>query len=313
VEEIFQEFGYGESRPEAVKRFLEYAYESWRRPSLRYVVLLGDGSYDPKDYLKTGVKDRIPPYVVKTSYLWTASDPFYGAVNGEDLLPDVAVGRLSAGTVEEARVLVEKVVAFETGGRSLDGKAVLIADNADLGGSFEADADEIAGSVLSQREVEKIYLRDLQGGTRATIVAAFDNGPGLVSYMGHGGTAVWASENVFNNTDLVSMSPQGQQPLLLTLNCLNGFFHFPPLNSLAEAFLKAEGKGVVAAFSPSGLSLNDAAHVYHQAVLREIESGRHSRLGDAILAAQSVYADSGAFPELLSIYHLFGDPALRIR
>jgi thiamine phosphate synthase YjbQ (UPF0047 family) len=30
-------------------------------------------------------------------------------------------------------------------------------------------------------------------------------------------------------------------------------------------------------------------------------------------AAQSACADSGAFPELLSIYHLFGDPALRIR
>jgi hypothetical protein len=313
VEEVYQEFGYGESRPAAVKGFLEYAYQSWQRPSPRYVLLLGDGSYDPKDYLRTGVRDRIPPYVVKTSYLWTASDPAYGAVNGEDLLPDVAVGRLSAGTLAEARVLVEKIVAFETGGRSLDGKAVLVADNADQGGRFEADADEIAAGVLGEREVEKVYLRDLGGGTRATIVAAFDGGPGLVSYVGHGATAVWASENVFNNTDVTSLSPQGQQPLLLTLNCLNGFFHFPPLDSLAEALVKAEGKGAVAAFSPSGLSLNDAAHVYHKALLQEIESGRHPRLGDAILAAQSTYADSGAFPELLSIYHLLGDPALKIR
>jgi hypothetical protein len=97
------------------------------------------------------------------------------------------------------------------------------------------------------------------------------------------------------------------------MNCLNGFFHFPPLNSLSEALLKAEGKGVVAAFSPSGLSLDEAAHVYHKAFLAEIASGRHQRLGDALLAAQSVYADSGAFPELLTVYHLFGDPALRIR
>ena len=36
-------------------------------------------------------------------------------------------------------------------------------------------------------------------------------------------------------------------------------------------------------------------------------------LGDAVLAAQGAYADSGAFPELLSIYHLFGDPALQLR
>ena len=36
------------------------------------------------------------------------------------------------------------------------------------------------------------------------------------------------------------------------------------------------------------------------------------RLGDAILAAQGAYADTGALPELLSIYHLFGDPALML-
>jgi len=35
-------------------------------------------------------------------------------------------------------------------------------------------------------------------------------------------------------------------------------------------------------------------------------------LGDAVLAAQEAYAESGAFPELLGIYHLFGDPAPRL-
>ena len=117
----------------------------------------------------------------------------------------------------------------------------------------------------------------------------------------------------FNNQDVAHLSPQGQQPLLMTMNCLNGFFHFPPLNSLAEAFVKAEGTGAIAAFALSGLSMNEAAHVYHEALLAEIESGGHARLGDAILAAQARYADSGALPELLSIYQLFGDPALKIR
>jgi len=112
---------------------------------------------------------------------------------------------------------------------------------------------------------------------------------------------------------VASLLAQSQQPMLLTMNCLNGFFQFPPMNSLAEELLKADGRGVVAAFSPSGLSVDDAAHFYHAAVLREILSGSHPRLGDAILAAQEDYAQSGAFPELLEIYHLFGDPALRIR
>jgi hypothetical protein len=116
-----------------------------------------------------------------------------------------------------------------------------------------------------------------------------------------------------HNLDVASLSAQAQQPLVLTMNCLNGFFHFPSLDSLAEALVKAEGKGAIAAFSPSGLSQSEPAHAYERALLSELESRRHKRLGDAILAAQSAYADSGAMPELLSIYHLFGDPALRLR
>ena len=97
------------------------------------------------------------------------------------------------------------------------------------------------------------------------------------------------------------------------MNCLNGYFHFPYFNSLAEELLQAEGKGIIAAFSPSGLSLNAPAHLFHKALLDEVVNQDHERLGDAILAGQAAYADTGAFPELLSIYHLFGDPALRLR
>ncbi|MGH9392020.1 MAG: C25 family cysteine peptidase, partial [Vicinamibacteria bacterium] len=69
----------------------------------------------------------------------------------------------------------------------------------------------------------------------------------------------------------------------------------------------------VAAFSPSGLSLNEPAHRFHQALLDAVFNQAHQRLGDAVLAAQEDYAGSGAFPELLSIYHLLGDPGLRLR
>ena len=104
-----------------------------------------------------------------------------------------------------------------------------------------------------------------------------------------------------------------QQALLLTMNCLNGYFHFPYFNSLAEELVKADGKGAIAAFSPSGLSLDGPAHRFHRALLEELLHGGHERLGDAVMAAQSRYAESGAFPELLSIYHLLGDPALGLR
>jgi hypothetical protein len=84
----------------------------------------------------------------------------------------------------------------------------------------------------------------------------------------------------------------------------------PNYDSLAEAFMKAEGRG---AFSPSGLSLDGPAHRFHRALMGEIVSGEHERLGDAVLAAQGAYAATGMMPELLAVYHLFGDPGLKIR
>ncbi len=314
IEDVYVEFGHGESTPEAIRNFLEYAYHQWRAPSLRYVVLLGDGSYDYKDYGELGRPNPVPPLMVKTSYLWTASDPTLAAVNGDDLLPDVALGRLPAATVEDVHTMVKKILAWESNDYGLDGPAVLVADNPDIAGDFVADAEAAARRLPAGTEVTRIYLSELgASATKARIIDAFDSGASLMSYTGHGGIHLWADENLFNTGQLSSLAPQERQPLLLTMNCLNGYFHFPYFGSLAEELVKAENKGAIAAFSPSGLSLNTPAQRFHQAMLDELYSGRHVRLGDAVLGAQEAYVETGAFPELLSIYHLFGDPALLIR
>jgi hypothetical protein len=296
-----------------VREFLRHAYHRWSGPSLRYVVLLGDATYDFKDHHRTGQVNQVPPLMVKTSYLWTASDPLYAAVNGGDSLPDLAIGRLSARTVEEARVLVGKILAFEESGKGLTGRAVLVADNGDAAGDFEANSDAVA-AMLGGREIEKIYLRDMdRAAMRPAIVDALNRGSSLMSYVGHGAIAIWASENVFNIMDVRNLAPQPEQPFVMAMNCLNGYIQIPGLNSLGEEVVKAEGRGAIAALAPSGLSMDGQAHMYQRAVMTELTIGKHRRLGDAILAAQAAYADTGALPELLSIYHLLGDPGLTVR
>jgi hypothetical protein len=312
LEEIASEFSYGQPSGEAIRSFLAYAFHSWRR-SPRYVLLLGDATYDPQHFLATSWASPLPALWTKTSYLWTASDPALAAVNGEDLLPDLAIGRLPATTVEQAEELVGKLLAWEDSGEDLGGRAVLVADNPDVAGDFEADVEDIRQSFLGGRATTTLRLSELGGETRPAILDAFDEGASLMSYVGHGGTAVWASENVLNSNDAASLRAQSRQPLLLTMNCLNGYFVAPNLDALPEAFLKAEGRGIIAAFAPSGLSLDGPAHQYHRALMSELVSGAHQRLGDAILAAQRDYAETGLMPELLTIYHLFGDPATKIQ
>jgi hypothetical protein len=311
IEQIYSEFGHGESRPEAIRDFLEHAYHHWRTPP-RYVVLLGDGTFDFKDYLGWGVENQVPPFPLKSKYLWTASDPAYASINGDDLLPDLAIGRLPAANLEEARVMVEKIVAYEKAGMGLGGRAVLVTDLPDAAaGDFVSHAEELAASLLSGRAVEKIHLDELGAlETRDSILQAFDDGASLMSYIGHGGMQLW-NHNVLRTDDVEALEYQSQQPLLLTMNCLNGYFQFPLFDSLSETLVKAEGKGAIAAFSPSGQSLDGPAHVYHRLLLAELLHADHQTLGDAILAAQAKFAETSGFPDLLSIYHLFGDPGMR--
>ena len=104
-EEIADAFGHGQPSAEAIHSFLAFAFQSWARPSPRYVLLLGDSNYDPRNFTGTAAPSPLPALWTKTSYLWTASDPLLAAVNGEDALPDLAIGRLPAATVEEAQRL----------------------------------------------------------------------------------------------------------------------------------------------------------------------------------------------------------------
>jgi hypothetical protein len=314
VEDIYSEFGYGESTAESIHEFLSYAYHHWNEPTLKYVVLLGDGTYDTKDYLGTGVVSEVPVKLVKTQYVWTASDPSLAAVNGEDLLPDIAIGRLPAASVEEVQAMVAKILAYEAGESDPEAPIVLVTDNPDKGGDFDWNARDLADTVLLGLDVEKIQLSELgTAATRSAILNAFDEGPSILSYIGHGGIEVWANETLLNLDSVDSLSPQPQQPILFTMNCLNGYFHFPYRNALAEELLKAQGKGAIAAFSPAGLSEDEPAHRFHKLLLNEMVNKKHERLGDAILAGQARYADTGALPELLSVYHLLGDPALNLR
>jgi hypothetical protein len=311
IEDVYQEFGFGEPRPEALRDFLRHAYG---RGALRYVLLAGDATYDFKDHLETGVVNQVPPLMVRTSYLWTASDPTLASVHGDDGLPDVAIGRLPAASAEELREMVGKIADYESATEPLSNRIVLITDNPDSAGDFDFDADEIVKSALRGLEVDRIRLSELGAPeTRRRIVQAFDDGASLVSYVGHGGIHLWADENLLDLEAVSILAPQSRKPLLLTMNCLNGYFHFPYFNSLAEELLKAGDKGVVAAFSPSGLSLEAHAHKLHQLLLEAALHRGHERLGDAVLAAQRDYAAWGGSPELLAIYHLLGDPALKLR
>ena len=304
IEDVYSEFGHGEARPESVAEFLQSAPP-------HYVLLLGDATYDPKDYLGTGKPNFVPARMVRTDHLWTASDPSYATLD-HDEIPDLAIGRIPATSVEDVEAMVAKILRYESESRS--GRVVVVADNADRAGDFEGDAQRLVTGVLEEEDVYRIGLSwQSPSEVREDIRRAFVGNTGIMSYLGHGGIHLWADENVWNLGDVRELQRGEALPIVVTMNCLNGYFHFPYFDALAEALVKAPDHGAVAAISPSGLSSNGPAHVFHESLLEQVLHGGHERLGDVFLTAQRDFAGKSSYKELLELYHLFGDPTLVLR
>ena len=71
------------------------------------------------------------------------------------------------------------------------------------------------------------------------------------------------------------------------------------------------GAGSIALSPPRLLSLDGPAHQFHRAVMAELTGATTSGSATPILAAQRAYAQTGLMPELLTVYQLLGDPAMK--
>ncbi len=113
VNQIYDEFSYGLLDPYALQYFVKYAFEQWHTPAPFYVVLMGDMSYDYREILPDSRKNFIPSIPFFASiYGQAASDNLIVTVAGNDLKPDLAIGRLSMESVEEGNVLINKLLNY---------------------------------------------------------------------------------------------------------------------------------------------------------------------------------------------------------
>lgn len=125
AEMIYAQFGHGQISPSAIREYLRYAYSSWTtRP--RGVVLVGDATYDMRDYKGWGFPMILPPYMADIDP-FNADTANYGETTCEtcfaqldfqnpldDALPDLIFGRLPASTLEQLENYAGKLIGYET-------------------------------------------------------------------------------------------------------------------------------------------------------------------------------------------------------
>jgi hypothetical protein len=146
VEDVYDEFSYGAHTPAAIRSFLTNAVEHWSRKP-QYLLLVGDSSWDPRNYLNKGENDFVPTKLIDTQGMETGSDDWLADFNDEGIA-SLAIGRLPARTAAEAILMVSKILSYEQQ-RELNTPmrgAVIVADN-----GFEAPERSDAGAVAGER------------------------------------------------------------------------------------------------------------------------------------------------------------------
>ncbi len=310
TEQIYLEFSEGMQSPGAITDFLRWALETWPKPAPRFVLLVGDASYDPLDYLKAPNKNLVPTAFVSTVVMGeTASDNALADVDGDDL-PDLTIGRFPAQTPAEIAAMVAKTIDYEKERPAGDWvrKWLFAADDDDP--FFSDFNDEIIGMLPAGFEAEKLVIapnKDVHDG----LLAALNDGRGLVSYMGHGAVDIWAKEEIFTTEDVAGLTQEGRLPIILVWACLNGYFQHPKRTSLGETLLLTPEKGAVAGLFPTGETFPNDQLIMARALL-DANLTTTSTLGEALLKAiRQLDPENPGQRDIIHTFALLGDPALK--
>ncbi len=275
IEQLYNEFSSGKKDPVAIRDFARMVYE--RDPDrFKYLLLFGDGSFDPRDIYKLG-GDYIPVWETEnsTNPLYSyPSDDFFALLDeseGGNIivgLLDIAVGRLPVNTAEQAHAMVDKIIHYDTAPQTLRdwrNRIAFVADDEDSNTHIN-DANKIAdalGEKFPYLNIDKIYLDAFEqvstpGGTRVPLATeAINNnifkGIAALVYLGHGGIKGWAQERVLKLEDILSWKNFDRLPLIITATCSFAAYDDPAFTSAGElAFLQPQG-GAIALFTTTRL------------------------------------------------------------
>ncbi|MBN1812163.1 MAG: DUF11 domain-containing protein, partial [Anaerolineae bacterium] len=325
LQDVMDEFNYGVFSPLAIRDFVDHAYHNWAPPAPMYLLLVGDGHYDFLNNLGTTDLQLMPPYLGWVDpWLGEApADNRYVTVAGDDVFPDLMVGRLPASSTSSLQAMVSKIVAYESAPPTDDWnqQVLFVTDNyPDNAGNFYALSDSLIDNFLpSPYAAQRVYLGNTCSYENPSVACKQQilntlNGTSalIVNYIGHAGNQQWAAERLLRVQDVGVLTPNDRFPIMLPMTCLEGYFAYPALPSLAESVVRATDKGAVASWSPAGYGVVHGHEELNKGFFEAVFFDGVRQLGAATYLGKLRLYMSGANLDQIDTYHLFGDPALHI-
>ena len=334
VDHIANQVGYGFNTPQAIRDYLRDALSSWEEPP-KYLILFGDATVNPRGLgCEFGCQnwDAEKPTLVPTDLLFI--DRFNGLIpvdftfstlTGDDLIPELAVGRVTAETLVEAQSAVNKIKLYEESFAAVSPRTrnmLFVADDPDGGGNFcqvsTATASRLPLSVNKTflcLPVETVTGPTLEESTEALRLELFhqinDIGMAILNYRGHGGVNGWASPNILHVEDDDLWQNVGRPLIVVSADCLDGHFAQVWEEGLAETFFDlGNNRGTAAHWSSSGLGYAYEHTILVNAFYDALFKERVGAIGDAINQAKVIYLNKGYDESEAYSFTLLGDPAM---
>ena len=225
----------------SIKNYIQDAYYNWENPP-EYIALVGDvgGSYSlPTFYNGHG----------HNSYgNECEGDLPYSQLNGNDLIPEVIIGRISIRSSGEIGVVTTKIMAYEKAsyidftGTDWYEKAALIGDPSPSGNST-VHTNQYISNILNNHGIENI-AEEYQSGFDNFMEDQLEDGVLYINYRGYLGVSG------FDNNDVNSANNGFMTPFSTILTCGTGSFA-EDNTCLSEAMLRygstSSPRGAVAA------------------------------------------------------------------
>ena len=346
ADELFNEFSSGTPDANAYRRYLKMLYDRAGDDSSlmpKYLLLFGDCAWDNRmnssAWSNFSTDDFLLCYESENSFSSTdcyVNDGFFCSLDdGEGGNPagsdkhDIAVGRFPVRTADEAKIMVDKTIAYVENKNAGSWQNVVMFMGDDGNNNLHMrDANEAAVMVeeLNPGLVVKRVMWDAfaevvtsTGNTYPDATSMIKqqqaNGALVMDYCGHGAQGQISHEGVLHLSDFKSFT-NTNLPLWITASCDIAPFDSQTENIGEQAVLNPRG-GAIAFYGTTRTVYTDRNKRINKAFLRALftrVNGKYVSLGEAQRIAKNSLLSSGADGSDLTVnklqYSLLGDPAL---
>ena len=205
-----------------IRAWLVNAYETWENPP-EYIVLVGD----------TSGAIGLPHF----SQSGGPTDHDYCQLEGDDLLADAHVGRISVASMDELELYVERIVGYESnptqGDAGWRARACVVGDPSSSGPTTVHAMQWLKDRLLDwgYTQVDTVFSSPFVTLMRYSL----ENGVGVFGYRGYWGMSGW------DTGDIHSLQNDHMLPYCVNLTCGTGTFNSG--EAISEAWIRAGAAG----------------------------------------------------------------------